>query len=186
MPEQLDVSLFDWVELIANVSTPVAIFVLGFFAMHYAHRLEQRRIFVQVESEWRLEVFRKLIENLNDLYCYYTYQGNWRMMTPYDATNSKRNVDRLVWMNKFLWSKDFLESYRDFSASAFEEFRGKGLEFRFRSNIDRHRENSNWKDEWADRFVPMEDRITGREFTECYDRLIFLAVRDIGVLTKPT
>ena len=177
--------LFAWLGLFVDALTPIVLGLLGLRAHAYVDRLARKRRYSEVEAEWRLEVFRELANSLNDIYCYFNYQGNWLSMTPDDATRSKRTSDRLVYMNRFLWSPDFLEAYDGFGRTVFVQNRGPGRPFAFRANVERHKENPNWDDSWEDRFVPEKDRVRRVDFREAYDRMMALAVRDLGVVSEP-
>ena len=100
-------------------------------------------------GHWRHQS-RALLPHLNDIYCYFTYQGDWRTMSPDDATAAKRTSDRVVFSNFFLWSKEFLEAYEEYTRTAFLEHRGEGRQFLFRTSVARHRENPKWEDSWYD------------------------------------
>lgn len=174
-------SLIDWLDLAAKVATPLVLFGLGFLAKAYADRLESRRRMVEVGSAWRLEVFRELLGPLNDIFCYFTYQGNWRSMSPNDVTEAKRTADRIVYMNKFLWSAAFLDAYKKFTAVVFLENQGPDRSFLLRANVERHRENPEWEPTWETYFVPEDQRVQRKTFTAAYDLMISLAVLDLGI-----
>ena len=177
--------LIAWLGLVADGLTPILLAWLGFRVHAYVDRLTRRRYYSEVESRWRLETFRELVVNLNRLYCYFTYQGDWLSMTPDDATASKRTADRLVGMNRFLWSSEFLAAYEGFKEVAFAENVEPGRPFAFRANVAMHELNRSWDESWAERFVAEDRRVTRAEFTGAYDRMMELAVRDLGVLSEP-
>ena len=173
--------LFDWLRLATSTLTPLSIAGLGILAKVYADGLERRRMLFEVEARWRIEVFRELLSRLNQTYCYFTYQGDWLSMSPDDATAVKRASDRIVFSNRFLWSGDFLEAYKKFTATAFLENQGPGRPFLFRANVTLHKKNPNWKDAWEERFVAESDRVRRKEFLAAYEPMLRLAVRDIGI-----
>ena len=176
-----DAGAVAWLGLGVDILTPLVLWVLGLRVQKFAHRLERQRWFAEAGAEWRIGVFRELLPNLNDVYCYFTYQGRWMAMTPDDATTAKRAVDRLVYMNKFLWSAEFLEAYDRLKSVAFEESRGRGESFRFRANVAMHRENPSWQEGWEQRFVAPERRVRREQFVAAYEELVSLAVCDLGI-----
>lgn len=179
-----DECVMDWIGLAVSALTPLVLFFLGFRAHAYVDKLARRRKFSEVETAWRLEVFRGLLDSLNDLHCYFMYEGSWSLMTPDDATRAKRSADRLVHMNGFLWSPEFMAAYRRFGAVAFRERRGPGETFLIRANVARHRENKNWRETWADRFVSEDERVRRVDFEAAYTEMIGLAVQDLGVVSR--
>lgn len=176
-------SLMDWLRLATDMAMPLALFGLGFLAKTYADRLERRRRLFEVESAWRLEVFRELLSHLNNIFCYYTYQGDWRSMSPDDAIVSKRGSDRIVHMNRFLWSGDFLDAYKKFATVAFAENQGPSRTFLLRANVERHKENPRWEPAWEGCFAPEAERVDRETFTTAYDYMLSLAVRDLGIVS---
>ena len=176
--------LVDWLGLLADMSIPLVLCWLGFRAHKYVDKLTRYRRLSEAESMWRLEVFRELQSKLNDIFCYFTYQGNWSSMSPDDATVAKRDADRIVYMNTFLWSREFLDAYEKYTAAAFVQEQGPGNSFLFRANVKRHRENEKWEDSWKNRFVPVNKRIRREEFVRFYNDMMSFAVRDLGIVSE--
>lgn len=174
--------LLEWLRLVADVAVPLALFGLGLLTKRYLETLVRRRKLFEVESMWRIEVFKELIPRLNDIFCYFTYQGDWRLSSPETITVAKRACDSVVYTNRFLWSNEFLHAYREFSATAFLENAGSGETFLLRANVHRHRENPAWVAAWERRFVPQAEHVSRETFTRDYDRMIRLAVRDLGIV----
>lgn len=173
---------FDWADLAVKSLTPLAVMLLGLIAARYADRLERNRALNAVAVNWRIEVFRSLAPQLNLLRCFFTYVGDWRRVSLDQATAAKRDCDRAIYMNAFLFSPDTIEAWRAFVAAAFEENRGPGIDFAFRASVERHREeNVEWQETWAERFVPHDERITRESFVAAYDRVFAMVVRDLGV-----
>lgn len=169
-------------KLAVSVLLPLAVLFLGIWVRRFTERLERRGRLSQIEVEWRLSVFKQLAPRLNDLFCYFTYVGAWREMTPMDAVAAKRECDRIVHTNRFLWSPAFTAAYAAFTAGAFVEAGGRGQPLRLRANRDRHRENDIWRDAWQGLFVDPKDRVTRADFTRLYDAVLDQAVRDLGIV----
>lgn len=179
-----DACLVTWLGLLTDMFIPLVLCWLGFRAHKYVDRLTRHRRLSEVESMWRLEVFRELQGNLNDIFCYFNYQGNWASMSPDDATAAKRASDRIVYMNTFLWSREFLDAYEKYTAAAFVQEQGPENSFLFRANVARHRKNKKWEDSWEDRFVPVDERIKREDFTKFYEDMVSFAVRDLGIVSE--
>ena len=175
---------FEWLQLGAEVLTPLVLFCLGIYAKIFADRIEERRGLKDIQNAWRLDVVRNLLPYLNDIYCFFTYQGNWRLMSPDDATAAKRESDRIVFTNRFLFSDEFMEAYETYKRVAFLESQGRGRDFLFRANVDRHMENPEWSEEWRVRFVNSDERVLRKDFVRAYDKMLSVAVRDLGVVGK--
>jgi len=173
---------FDWAGLAVDGLTPLAVVLLGLMAARYADRLERNRALDAVAVNWRIEVFRNVAPQLNLLRCFFTYVGDWRRISLDQATAAKRDCDRMIYMNAFLFAPDTIDAWRDFVATAFDENRGPGRDFAFRASVARHRqENVGWREDWAERFVTHEQRVTRKAFVAAHDRVLALVVRDLGV-----
>ena len=173
--------LIDWLGLVVDAAVPLLIFLLGFWFKKYVDDIEQRRKSLEVESAWRLEIFREFLPCVNTMYCYFMYQGEWRDMTPADITEEKRRCDRIVYMNRFLWSEEFLCSYRHMIVKTFAENQGQERDFLIRANVNRHRSNPKWRPEWEKRFVAGDEYLSRDEFLYAYDEMLSFAVRDLGI-----
>jgi len=180
--KQVDVPHFiEWLKLIASTATPLVLFFFGILAKKYADRSAAQQSRSAVAAAWRLEVFRSLLPKLNEMYCYFTYQGDWRRLSPDEARVSKRECDRIFHSNEFLWADDTKKNYRKFADTAFVEGRGPGKDFAFRANAERHRENPNWRDEWVENFVEPNERVRRDEFVASYNALMRSITKDLGV-----
>lgn len=173
---------FELADLAVKALIPLAVVMLGLLVKRYADLLERRRVLVDVAINWRLEVFRTIAPKLNLLRCFFTYVGDWKNIDLEQVSNAKRDCDRAIYMNAFLFAPETIQAWRDFVDAAFVENRGPGQEFAFRASVKRHREqNRAWRDEWTERFLPHENRLTRERFLTVHDRVLSLIVRDIGV-----
>ena len=175
-------TLHDWLSLVVDALTPIAVVLVGMLAKRYADRQERRRDMAALRTQWRLEIARELLEELNVLYQFFTYVGDWRDIHLDRATLAKRNCDRLIATNSFLWSEKFLAEWECLKAAAFVENAGPGRDFLFRANFDRHRENVGFTKEWEIRFVLPSERIRREAFRPLCNRVMRQAAEDIGIV----
>ena len=173
--------LHDWLSLAVDALTPIAVVLIGFLAKRYADRLQQRRDLASIRTRWRIEVARELLDELNILYQFFNYNGEWRNIDVDRASRAKRTCDRLIATNSFLWSTAFCQHWEGFKSGAFVESVGPGRGFLFRANVRRHREKPDFKDEWEARFVPSEERITREEFRKLYQLVVAHLAIDLGI-----
>jgi hypothetical protein len=155
--------------------------VLAVWVRRFTEAIERRGKLSQIEVEWRLEVFKQLGPKLNLLYSYFNYVGEWRETTPQQAIAAKRECDRIVHTNGFLWSPAFLAAYRAFTDVAFEAERGRGMDLALRANVERHRENPRWREAWNAYFVDPDKRIRREDFNTYYGAVLDKAVKDLGL-----
>ena len=175
-------TLHDWLSLAVDALTPITVVLIGMLAKRYADRQEQRRDMATLRTQWRLEIARELLEELNILYRFFTYVGDWRDIDLDRATRAKRNCDRLIATNRFLWSRQFLADWDLFKSEAFVENAGPRRDFLFRANLDRHRENRGFAENWEARFVSPDERIRRDAFCPLFDRVVMRAAIDIGIV----
>jgi hypothetical protein len=177
--------LLEIAKLLVSVSVPIIVLFLGLWIRRFTEHIERRTRYSQIEVDWRLSVFKELAPKLNALYCAFNYVGGWREMMPRDIVAAKRECDRVVNTNRFLWSEDFLNAYAGLVAAGFMENRGPGLEFLIRANRDRYRGNELWRDDWHSHFVEPQERVHRKDFNKAYDAAINFAVRDLEIFSKP-
>ena len=84
-----EVGLLDWLRV---VLMPLAVAGLGYVVKVCVDRLERQRTLFDVATTWRIEVFRDLSSQLNDIYCYFTYQGNWLEFSPHQMTEEEASL----------------------------------------------------------------------------------------------
>ena len=178
-------SVLDLLNLAVDVAIPLTIFCLGLMAKKYMEGLERQRRLVEVGTAWRIEMFRQLLPRLNRYLLLFYISGKLAFDdTGFTLRSAKRKIDRIVYMNKFLWSEQFLCAYKKFISGSFLENQGADRTFLICANVERHRENPKWKSDWETRFVPEEERVKRETFMNLYNEMLSLAVRDIGILPK--
>lgn len=177
-------SILDWLNLIVDALIPLFIALIAIYAKKYVDDLEKKRYSYEVATSWRLEIFRQLSENMNILRQFHCYVGEWKNISVSDARKAKRACDALVFGNEYLWGHDFTGAWRTYNEKIYREDQGLGADFKFRSNIENHRHNLNWDEEWINHFVDPSERIKRSEYTDMSSRILQFAARQIGILEK--
>lgn len=152
-------SLPNWVEglqAIASLLVPILVALIGYLINRSLGILNSRLEVSRDLMERRFKDFDELTSGLNDLFCYCTYVGHWREMTPINALEVKRKLDKLVYGSLPIWGSNFLIAYRDFIKVCFSEYGGRGTSAKLRADINIHKENwvNNLSEEWNQYFVP--------------------------------
>ncbi len=124
--------------------------------------------------ERRFKDLDELTSSLNDLFCYCTYVGHWGKITPIEALEIKRKLDKLVYQSLPIWGSNFLIAYRGFIRVCFSEYGGRETSARIRADINRHKENwgQNWNEEWEQYFVPPNSRFDSSLRQQAYTSLL--------------
>ena len=140
--------------LVASLATPVALMVIGYALNRRLRRIEtiaqrERRL-----SETRLDLYKEIGFQLNDLYAYFMRFGSWKELTAADAIARKRSLDRHVYTYRPLFSAEFFALYQAFMAETFRMHCGPGTDAMLRTSADHRREAGT---------AELESRFTGED-----------------------
>jgi len=140
------------VQVILSFATPVTILILGIWAKKIAREHEKRTSLTAKIIEKRVFVYEEIGKNLNDIYVYLMQVGDWKKFTPMQIVEKKREVDRLMYVNRPYWSERVFSSYTVFMDSAFETFTGEGEDARIKTETRKFELLSSWQQDWKKRF----------------------------------
>lgn len=147
--------LFEAVTAIATLAVPL---VVAYMANRFNDQLKMWEA-----SQWRnqelikarLEYYRELVPQLNDLMTYVTFIGPWKEFTPPQVVQMKRALDRAFYCAAPLFSEEVARAYQVFMAECFEMFGPFGTDARIRSGYARRKEavGTGWDDGWNSMFT---------------------------------
>ena len=137
------------VKIVASVSTPVIVLLLGVWAKNIAIDYEKRASLNDRVIEKRVELYEKVDEDLNDIFVFLTQVGNWKELTPQMVVEKKRQVDKVMYTSRPYWSDVVFNAYIEFMGSAFETYTGIGEDAKFRTEIWQFKELPHWKESWS-------------------------------------
>jgi hypothetical protein len=144
-------------KLVVAVATPLIVAVIGIAIGRSVHRLEDAQWANRKLVERRLEIYGEMAPLLNDLYCFFRCVGRFREITPPDALALKRDLDKLFYVNRYLFASDFAWRYERLMAICFQMFSGTGEFAKIRSSIVLQREkrrHARWEKDWEQLFDP--------------------------------
>ncbi len=179
-------NLLDWLSLGVDALIPLIIALIALLAKGYVDRLERNRASFMLAVSWRSEIFKELADNMNKIHRFYCYVGDWKTLDVKEVRIAKRRCDELVFSNHFLWSRDFLRKWQEFNDVAFMENQGIFVDFKFRCNVEMHKNNAHWSDSWEGQFVDEANRIKRSEFIPVSNDTMGMAAREIGVMPGRT
>lgn len=166
-------------KLIVAGSTPVAVAVIGFWLARIMKRVELAQWRNQKVIERRMEVYKDAAPKLNQLLCYFTYVGRWKDLTPSRIIELKRELDAVIFVDEWLFSPSFMNSYQAFIHSCFVTYQGVGHDARLRTKTEKRMKLNTWQANWADLFK--EDETVDRDtFTATYATLMGLFAAELG------
>jgi hypothetical protein len=139
--------------------TPLAVIGIGWFINHRLKQIELIQWSNQKIIEKRLELYDCLSPLLNRLLCFYTWIGYWREVSPKQVIETKRELDKQVYIYKHLLGDSFFAGYQKYMALLFKTYTGPGeypkiLSFIEGPNGDRRIHSKyKWKTEWDHLFI---------------------------------
>jgi hypothetical protein len=154
--------------------TPLAVVGLGFFMARLTRRMEAVQWANQTVVTRRVELFSEVAPKLNQLFCFATFVGRWKEITPEQATTLKRDLDEIIYANRMLFSDELFTAYRSFMASLFHMYASTDVDAPLRAHIttplgDR-RNLAWWEDALTSRFSASNPSSIG-EVQAAYDAL---------------
>lgn len=94
-------------------------------------RMEAEEKFTKA-AEMRTAVWSQAAPMLNDIYAYFVFVGDFQDLSPKQVLEEKAKVDRLMWSNRVLFTKDGFNAYTAFINASFDSHNGwlKGVSLR--------------------------------------------------------
>lgn len=156
------------VKVCIDALTPIVVTIIGIFVNKKIKIIENKQWENQKLVEKRLEVYEKIVPDLNKLMCYFCYIGDWKEINPEQILNLKRKLDREINVYYPLFSKSLLEKYHEFINCCFDTFSGWGNDAKICSLFSRRKEFSvEWKNEWEKYFSEEYINQISNDIDEC-------------------
>lgn len=142
---------FEVLKLAVSALTPILVLVLGLIINNSVKNNER-------STALRSEIYKSVGGDVNDIYCYLSFVGGWKELTPIDVMAKKRSVDRAMFTYRPFFSKELFATYEQFMKEAFATYSAPGADARIRSvletpNGDRRKHGVKWDPSWEDRFT---------------------------------
>lgn len=132
--------------------------------------------------EKRLEVYERMGPKLNDLFCFFSYTGNWKELSPADIMSIKRELDKEINITTPLFSDALGRKYNSFMQLCFVAHSGWEHQEKIKSLYELRQENNvAWKDEWINFFDP-NNVLEGIKIKEFYDELMACFRKELNPL----
>ena len=161
---------------LATAAGPIVVVVVAILAdrrfKDFERGLEERRRV----SDTRFALYREIGFQLNDLYVYFTYRGNWKDHSPQDMIEYKRQLDRHIFTYAPLFSEAFSKKYNHFILACFEMYGGWRKDARLRTTSAHRAEEGN--PVFAHCFTEKDNR---KEITSAYEGLMQALAVELNV-----
>jgi hypothetical protein len=180
----------DWTSLeVAKLAIgaliPVMVAVIGFVLNRALNRVEQAQWAGRKLVELRLEVFNQMAGPLNDLLCFFSLFGDFQDITPPEAIERKRELDKLFFTHEYLMTEELAALYGAFMGACFKTYTEEGEDAQLRARLEpqrRERRKRHWEEEWTKCFVQDDRLVTGVDVVEArYKALNRRFAADIGL-----
>jgi len=187
-----DVAWPDALSAIGSVITPIALAAIGFVVSRRLKRIEALQWRSHELIAARLRYYREIVEPLNDLFCYFTFIGSWKEMTPPTVIETKRSLDRTFHTLAPFFDLDVVTAYNRFMELCFDTFGRWGEDARLRTGSRRRRDSSAvpWLDEWDSMFSRAPDEPVSAGELEgiksAYNEVVARLVGDIQLIDART
>lgn len=168
------------VELLISALTPIIGGIIAWRLASITKKIEKKQWANQKLIEKRLEVYDEIIPRLNDLYCFYTYVGNWKELSPGEVIGIKRFLDKKVYTYGTLFSAELITDYQRLMETAFQMFGEFGTDARIRSSATRRQILPGWQEAWSAYFAE-EKAVDEDAFKEAYHRFVATLTRLLGI-----
>ena len=176
-------------KLVVGVLTPLSVALLGWLFSRQLKRLDLTNWTNQKLIEKRLAIYDEIAPRLNKLLCFFIWVGYWKTVSPADAIQAKRDLDRTLNIYRHVFEPEVYEAYQDYIGTLFETYTSAGGDARLRALIwggdgDRRRDcGYAWDEAWVTSFSE-PGRVVGKaEVRAKYKALMAALTRSLGVAT---
>jgi len=143
-------------KLISSIITPIVILFLGIWAKNIAKK-HQKRISIDYRIiKKRIEIYDKIGCKLNDIFSFTVQVGNWKEITPMEIIQMKRDIDKIMHINRPYWTEIVFDKYSFFMEACFETWTGVGEDAKIKAETEKYKVLDKWNDSWESIFSNKE------------------------------
>lgn len=178
-------SEWNWTDAVTALSAAATPIVVAIFGWILTRRQSRSELLLNA----RIEYYREIAPDLNQLMTYLMFIGAWRDMSPEEIIQLKRRLDAKFHVAAPLFSRPVTTAYEKFMERCFVPYGQWGADALIKSSpYQRHshwRGNIPWNADWDRLFELHEDqpieRDTLTELRSSYDSLISALVTDLNI-----
>jgi hypothetical protein len=161
--------------LAASLLTPFALLSVGYFINRRLRELEGMAARQRKISDTRFDLYKEIGFQLNDLYSYFLFVGNWKELSAREIIARKRALDRHVYTYRPIFSVELFAKYTAYMDSAFRTHGDFGSDAQLRTSPDRRPEKDSADAAW---FTGEDNR---PEIKASYQAIIDQLAAELGV-----
>jgi len=167
-----------------TIIAALAPFIIAFLVFRYNRiikGLDKKYQTNQKIIEKRIEIYDRIGPKLNDIYCFYCYNGNWIEISPIDIVSLKKELDKDINVSAPIFSNDVGEKYIDFMRLCFVSFSGWEHKEKIKSLYEiRQEHNVEWNDDWI-QFFDTNNVVDAIKMKEGYNELLEYFKKDLSL-----
>ncbi|MFG6430277.1 hypothetical protein [Roseateles sp. LYH14W] len=176
-------------KLVVGVLTPLSVALLGWLFSRQLKRLDLSNWTNQKLIEKRLAIYDEIAPRLNKLLCFFTWVGYWKTVSPADAIQAKRELDRTLNIYRHVFDAEVYDAYQDYIHVLFDTYTAPGHDARLRALIwgpdgDRRVDcGYTWDEGWMANFSAPGQAADKAEVRARYQAVMAALTRSLGVST---
>lgn len=176
-------------KLIVGVLTPLSVALLGWLFSRQLKRLDLSNWSNQKLIEKRLGLYDEIAPRLNKLLCFFTWVGYWKTVSPLDAIQAKRDLDRTLNIYRHVFDAEVYDCYQRYIHTLFDTYNGPGHDAQLRALIegpdgDRRADGGYaWDEAWTERFTEPGQAADKALVRARYEALMEALTRSLGIST---
>lgn len=120
-------------KLIVSALTPALILGLSIFFSYQRDTDAKREVQHRRAADRRIDVWVKVMPEIDQLYSYFLYVGRWKELGPQEIIQLKRQVDDSMYSNRILFDPHFFKAYERMMNEMFRSFQGWGKDAALRT-----------------------------------------------------
>src|SRR5271165_2251253 len=162
------------VTTVVDALTPLTVAGLGFFVARAGRRIGQVQWANQTVVARRLDIFKDVAPQINQLLCFATFVGAWKEITPRKAIEVKRKLDETMYANRVLFSDQFFGAYQLFMVTLFAMYATTDTDAHVRAPIDSvwgDRRNMDWWEDGMESLFSAKSTVSTDEIQAAHDQL---------------
>ncbi|BDV35512.1 hypothetical protein [Methylocystis iwaonis] len=167
-------------DLLIKLATPAIGLYLSIILAKSGILTDKKKAANQELIKQKLVLYKEVAPEVNAIFCYIFFLGNWRTLTPSDVLEKKRACDKQMHIYRPLFDEALFVAYQKFIEACFREFNGFGKPATIRLKLATAQGYwlSEWDSNWA-RFFSNEEA-PDAELSTHYEQFMRQFAKELG------
>lgn len=136
----------------------------------------------------RFALYQQIGSRLNEIYCYFSYVGKWKDLSPSRIIENKRVCDEYMYSNQSLFNQEFFGAYNAFMDVAYKTYSTEGQDAKLLTDLGTHKKyytgSMPWQNKWDDMFgidPSINEFDIRKDINDKYNTLLTLLSRELNI-----